>query len=77
MTVLLVVIILFIFGGDATRGFAFALMIGVLVGTYSSIFVAAPIVADLTTWLDKRNEASLTTPTPTAPEKGKKSTKTV
>lgn len=77
MTVLLVVIILFIFGGDATRGFAFALMIGVLVGTYSSIFVAAPIVADLTTWLDKRNEASLTNPTPTAPEKGKKSTKTV
>ena len=74
MTVILVVVILFLFGGDATRGFAFALMIGVLVGTYSSIFVAAPIVADLTAWLDKRNEASLTNTTAT--EKGKKTTKT-
>jgi SecD/SecF fusion protein len=37
---------LFIFGGEVTRGFAFAMLIGVLVGTYSSIFVAAPILVD-------------------------------
>ncbi len=43
----LTVLILFIFGGEATRGFGFAMMIGVLVATYSSIFVAAPILADL------------------------------
>jgi len=36
-----------IFGGGSIKGFAFALLIGVLVGTYSSIFVATPIVRDL------------------------------
>jgi SecD/SecF fusion protein len=43
-TVLLVVLILYIFGGQAVHGFAFALIIGVLTGTYSSIYVAAPIL---------------------------------
>lgn len=47
MTVLIVSIILFIFGGTPLRGFSFALIIGLLVGSYSSIFVAAPIVVDL------------------------------
>lgn len=47
VTVFLVALILFIFGGEAIRGFSFALIIGVAVGTYSSIFVAAPIVVDL------------------------------
>lgn len=47
-TVLLVLLILFIFGGDVIRGFSFALLIGILFGTYSSIFVATPIVIDLT-----------------------------
>jgi len=47
VTVFLVAVILFIFGGEAIRGFSFALMIGVAVGTYSSIFVAAPVVVDL------------------------------
>jgi SecD/SecF fusion protein len=41
-TVLVVVLILYIFGGQAMHGFAFALFIGVLTGTYSSIYVAAP-----------------------------------
>ena len=48
LTTLLVVLILFIFGGDGIRGFAFALVTGVLVGTYSSIFIATPIVVDTT-----------------------------
>jgi len=47
LTVFLVVLILFIFGGEATRGFAFAMLIGVITGTYSSIFVAAPILVDM------------------------------
>lgn len=46
MTVFLTILILFIFGGEVTKGFAFAMLIGVLTGTYSSIFVAAPILVD-------------------------------
>ncbi len=46
-TTLLVVLVLFIFGGEVLRGFAFALVIGILVGTYSSIFVASPVVVEL------------------------------
>ena len=46
-TTLLVVGILFFFGGESIKGFAFALVIGILVGTYSSIFVATPIMSDL------------------------------
>lgn len=48
MTVFLTVLILFFFGGNSIKGFAFAMMLGVLFGTYSSIFIASPIVADLT-----------------------------
>jgi len=44
--VFLTLLILFIFGGEVTRGFAFAMLIGVITGTYSSIFVAAPILVD-------------------------------
>ncbi len=40
LTVFLTILILFIFGGEVTRGFAFAMLIGVITGTYSSIFVA-------------------------------------
>ena len=45
-TVLLVVIALLFFGGEVLRGFAFALLVGVGIGTYSSVFIAAPIVLD-------------------------------
>jgi len=44
---LLVVLILFIFGGEVLRGFTFALLVGIGIGTYSSIFVASPIVIEL------------------------------
>ncbi|HEX8358003.1 MAG TPA: protein translocase subunit SecDF [Segetibacter sp.] len=47
LTVFLTILSLFIFGGEVTRGFAFAMLIGVITGTYSSIFVAAPILMDL------------------------------
>ena len=46
LTVFLTILILFIFGGEVTRGFAFAMLIGVVTGTYSSIFVAAPVLVD-------------------------------
>ncbi|HEX6225801.1 MAG TPA: protein translocase subunit SecDF, partial [Chryseolinea sp.] len=45
-TVLLVVIALLFFGGEVLRGFSFALLVGIVAGTYSSIFMAAPIVLD-------------------------------
>ncbi|RPD51742.1 protein translocase subunit SecDF [Paracnuella aquatica] len=47
LTVFLTILILFLVGGEVTRGFAFAMLIGVIVGIYSSIFVAAPILVDL------------------------------
>ena len=47
MTVFLVLPVLFIFGGEVTRGFAFAMLIGVVTGTYSSIFVGALILVDV------------------------------
>ena len=46
-TTLLVVVTLFTFGGEVLRGFAFALIIGIIIGTYSSIFVATPVVVEL------------------------------
>jgi len=52
LTVFLVVLILFIVGGEVTRGFAFAMLVGVITGTYSSIFVAAPVLVDM----DKSNK---------------------
>lgn len=48
MTTLIVIVILFVFGGSVLRGFSFAFLIGILIGTYSSVFVATPIVVDLT-----------------------------
>ncbi|MBE2229548.1 MAG: protein translocase subunit SecDF [Chitinophagaceae bacterium] len=47
LTVFLTILILFLVGGEATRGFAFAMLIGVITGIYSSVFVAAPILVDL------------------------------
>ncbi|MCY4159654.1 MAG: protein translocase subunit SecF [Bacteroidetes bacterium] len=46
-TTLLVVATLFTFGGEVLRGFSFALIIGIIIGTYSSIFVATPVVVEL------------------------------
>ena len=46
LTTLVVVLILYFFGGSVIHNFAFALIVGVLIGTYSSIFVASPIVVD-------------------------------
>ncbi len=46
LSTFVVLLTIFIFGGDTIRGFTFALMIGVVVGTYSSLFIATPVVYD-------------------------------
>ncbi|HUZ61889.1 MAG TPA: protein translocase subunit SecDF [Hanamia sp.] len=46
VTVFITLLALFIFGGEVTRGFSFCMLIGVVTGTYSSIFVAAPILIE-------------------------------
>jgi SecD/SecF fusion protein len=46
LTVFLVTLILFIFGGEVIKGFTFALLVGIVFGTYSSIAIATPIVVD-------------------------------
>ena len=58
LTTLFGVLILFLFGGESTKGFAFALLIGIIVGTYSSIFIATPIVRDLTDNLKAKKAAA-------------------
>lgn len=50
LTTLFVIVIIFIFGGEVIHNFAFALLIGIITGTYSSIYVASPIVA---AWKEK------------------------
>ena len=52
LTTLLVVLALFVFGGKVINDFSFVLLIGVLVGTYSSIFIASPILID---WPSRRS----------------------
>jgi len=47
LTTLFVVVILFLFGGEVLKGFAFALVLGVIIGTYSSLFVASAMVVEL------------------------------
>ncbi|MCX7954063.1 MAG: protein translocase subunit SecDF [Bacteroidales bacterium] len=54
LTTLIVLIIIFIFGGEVLRGFIFAILIGVFVGTYSSVFIASAIAYDILK--NKKNE---------------------
>jgi SecD/SecF fusion protein len=63
MTTLIVVLILYALGGQGIHGFAFALVVGVLVGTYSSIFVASPTLL----WMFGRSKA-LGTPGTSKPQ---------
>ena len=56
-TTFTVVLVLFLIGGEVIRGFTLALLIGVIVGTYSSIYVASPIVIEWQHWQEQRNSA--------------------
>lgn len=53
LTLIMVLLIMFIFGGDSIRGFIFAMLIGIVVGTYSSLFLATPILVDTMPKKDK------------------------
>jgi SecD/SecF fusion protein len=53
LTTLFTVIVLFLFGGSSIKGFSFAILFGITIGTYSSIFIASPLMSDLT----KKDEA--------------------
>lgn len=53
LTLIFVLLIMFIFGGDSIRGFIFAMLIGIIVGTYSSLFLATPVLVDTMPRKDK------------------------
>jgi len=46
LTMIMVLLIMFIFGGESIRGFIFAMLIGIIIGTYSSLFIATPVLVD-------------------------------
>ena len=72
----LVVVVLFFLGGEVLRGFSFVMIIGIIVGTYSSIFIAAPIMIVWEEWKAKRAAAkSSAAPATPAPVKGGKAAK--
>lgn len=56
-TTLVTLLAIFIFGGETIRGFVFALLIGIIVGTYSSVFIATPLAYDMISKKDKKGEA--------------------
>lgn len=71
ITTMMVLIVLMIFGGEVLRGFTFAMLVGVIVGTYSSLFIAAPIVVDALQRQAKKNPELV--PAVEVATKGKKS----
>ena len=54
LTMIMVLAIMFVFGGDSIRGFIFAMLIGIIVGTYSSLFIATPVLVDSMSAADKK-----------------------
>lgn len=63
----LTVMALWVFGGPVLNGFAFALVVGILVGTYSSIFIASPIVIWWQNYTEKRKRSPSVSPAPAKP----------
>ncbi|MBF7090155.1 protein translocase subunit SecDF [Flavobacterium sp. ALJ2] len=53
LTMIVVLLIMFIFGGESIRGFIFAMLVGIIVGTYSSLFIATPVLVDSISSADK------------------------
>ena len=54
LTMIVVLLIMFIFGGESIRGFIFAMLVGIVVGTYSSLFIATPVLVDTISRADKK-----------------------
>jgi SecD/SecF fusion protein len=59
LSMILVLLAIFFFGGDTIRGFVFALLIGVITGTYSSILVASSIAYEMQVWLAKKKKLKI------------------
>jgi preprotein translocase subunit SecF len=57
-TVFLTVFILFLFGGEVNRSFAFTFLVGIITGTYSSVYIASALVVDIKKWQQKRKTAA-------------------
>jgi SecD/SecF fusion protein len=55
LTMIFVLLIMFIFGGESIRGFIFAMLIGIIIGTYSSLFIATPVLVDTISKDEKHN----------------------
>jgi preprotein translocase subunit SecF len=55
---MLALIALYIFGGEVLRGFTFTMILGVLIGTYSSIFIASPVLILLGTVMSEKKTAT-------------------
>ena len=66
LTVLITLLSLFLFGGAAISDFILALLVGIIIGTYSSIFVASPLLVDWHAWDDRRHGRSQTARAPRA-----------
>ncbi len=62
------VLALWLFGGEVLNGFSFALVVGILVGTYSSIFVASPILILWQNWMETRKKSGGALANPPAPK---------
>ncbi|MDB5261776.1 MAG: preprotein translocase subunit SecD [Adhaeribacter sp.] len=69
LTVLFVVVILFIFGGETLRGFSFAMLVGVISGIYSTLFIATPLLLDTTSNEDNKPLAATPVPSKVVTEK--------
>jgi SecD/SecF fusion protein len=54
LTMIGVLLIMFVFGGESIRGFIFAMLVGIIVGTYSSLFIATPVLVDTISREDKK-----------------------
>lgn len=59
LSTFVVLVAIFIFGGETIRGFVFAILLGVIVGTYSTIFIASPLSFEIQNWRNKKKEAKL------------------
>jgi len=68
----LTVLSLYLFGGEVLHGFSFALVIGILIGTYSSIAVAAPMLVAYQEWRGKQGQRTLAPVTTTEPARKQK-----
>jgi preprotein translocase subunit SecF len=60
----LTVLALFLFGGQVLNGFAFALVAGIVVGTYSSVFIASPVLVSLQGVLERRKRSGVVASAP-------------